>query len=87
MAPLALLNGTRFMGRTTVNVDLSLIKQFPIRESVHLEFRAEVSNITNTANFSTPNVIPQNTSTYGTITAMSPSYSPRVIQFALKLMY
>ncbi len=69
------------------HVDLSLIKQFPIRESTHLEFRAEGFNITNTANFSTPNVIPQTTSTYGTITAMSPSYSPRVIQFALKLVY
>jgi hypothetical protein len=69
------------------HVDLSLIKPFPIRESAHLDFRAEVFNITNTANFSTPNVTVQTTSTYGTITAMSPAYTPRVIQFALKLVY
>jgi hypothetical protein len=69
------------------HVDLSLIKQFPIKEAVHLEFRAEGFNITNTANFSTPNVTLQTASTYGTITSMSPSYTPRVIQFALKLLY
>jgi hypothetical protein len=68
------------------HVDLSLIKSFPIRESVHADFRAECFNITNTANFSTPNVILQQ-STYGTITAMSPAYAPRVFQFALKLVY
>jgi hypothetical protein len=68
------------------HVDLSLVKQFPIHESVNLEFRAEGFNITNTANFSTPNVTVQ-TGSYGTITAMSPAYSPRVLQFALKLLF
>jgi hypothetical protein len=69
------------------HVDLSLIKSFPVWESVHLDFRAEVFNVTNTANFSTPNAVVQTTSTYGSITAMSPAYSPRVFQFALKLVY
>jgi hypothetical protein len=69
------------------HVDLSLIKSFPIWESVHLDFRAEVFNVTNTANFSTPNAVVQTASTYGSITAMSPAYSPRVFQFALKLVY
>jgi hypothetical protein len=44
-------------------------------------------NITNTANFSTPNATLQNTATFGKVTAMSPAYSPRVFQFALKLVY
>jgi hypothetical protein len=69
------------------HVDLSLIKSFPIKEALHLDFRAEAFNITNTANFSTPNAVVQTTSTFGSITAMSPAYSPRVFQFALKLVF
>lgn len=69
------------------HTDLSLIKVFPIHEATNVEFRAEGFNITNTANFSTPNAVAQTTSNFGTITAMSPAYAPRVIQFALKLVY
>jgi hypothetical protein len=68
------------------HVDLSLIKSFPIYERLHLDFRAEAFNITNTANFSTPNVT-LGQGTYGTITAMSPAYSPRVFQFAVKFIF
>lgn len=68
------------------HIDLSFIKSFPIRESAHLDFRVEGFNVTNTANFSTPNAVVQQAS-FGTITAMSPAYSPRVLQLALKLVY
>jgi hypothetical protein len=53
---------------------------------VQAEFRAEGFNITNTANFSTPNATLQ-TGTFGTITALSPAYTPRLFQFALKLSF
>jgi hypothetical protein len=68
------------------HLDLSLVKDFPIHESVQAEFRAEGFNITNTANFSTPNATLQ-TGTFGTITALSPAYTPRLFQFALKLSF
>jgi hypothetical protein len=68
------------------HLDLSFVKTFPIREAVNLEFRAEGFNITNTANFATPNATLQ-TGTFGTITALSPAYNPRLIQFALKLSF
>jgi hypothetical protein len=79
-------------GRNTVygphyrHVDMSLIKPFPIRESIHLDFRAEAFNITNTTNFSPPSA-PIGNANFGKVIATSPLYSPRVFQFALKLVY
>ena len=75
------------------NVDTSLFKRIPIRESVTLQFRAEVFNALNRANFAYPNfvVFQGNSANYsysdsaGQITATAtPS---RQIQFALKLMF
>ena len=68
------------------HVDLSLIKAFPIHEAAHVEFRAESFNITNTANFNTPGAA-LGSPTYGQLTALSPAATPRVFQFALKLVY
>ena len=67
-------------------MDLSFIKTFPIRESVNVEFRAESFNLANTASFATPNATLQ-TGTFGSITALSAAYNPRLIQFALKLSF
>lgn len=68
------------------HVDFSLIKQFPITEAANVEFRAEGYNITNTSNFATPGAS-LGTGTFGKVTAMSTGYTPRVLQFALKLLF
>jgi len=75
------------------NVDTSLFKRIPIRESVTLQFRAEAFNVFNRANFGLLNqvVFSGNSANYsysdsaGQITSTA-NYS-RQIQFALKLMF
>ncbi len=66
--------------------DLSIFKIFPIRERMNAEFRAEGFNITNTANWGLP-VATLGASQYGQITGMTYAYTPRVLQFALKLTF
>jgi hypothetical protein len=68
------------------NLDLSLAKNFAIRESVRLQFRAECYNFTNTPFFGNPGSVGTvvGTATFGKVTSAG---DPRVIQFGLKLLY
>ena len=74
------------------NWDLSFIKQFPVREQMHFEFRAEFFNIWNHPNktFTDVTTTDENFSTelgatqFGFPTASLP---PRLIQFALKFYF
>ncbi|HUI43850.1 MAG TPA: carboxypeptidase regulatory-like domain-containing protein, partial [Terriglobia bacterium] len=69
--------------------DLSFLKDTPLRERLNLQFRAELFNLLNRANFNTPNAIaftPTGISpTAGVIT--STSTSSRQVQFGLKLRW
>jgi hypothetical protein len=69
--------------------DLSFLKDTPIREGLNLQFRAELFNLLNRANFNTPNAIaftPTGVSpTAGVIT--STSTTSRQVQFGLKLLW
>lgn len=75
--------------------DFSVLKDTSIREGAHLQFRAEMFNLLNRANFNTPNLIvftpptPTNTTglsgTAGAIT--STSTTARQVQFGLKLLW
>jgi hypothetical protein len=66
--------------------DFSAFKQFPVNEKVHLEFRTEIFNLTNTASFAVPNSA-LGTNGVGSINGDAPYYTPREIQFALKLLF
>jgi hypothetical protein len=79
-----------------VRVDLSVFKDFAIRESVKLQFRAEGFNVTNTPVFGMPvntiatfdaNGIATRAGNFGAITTTNAFYTPRDIQFALKLIF
>ena len=69
--------------------DFSAVKDTTIRERLRLQFRAEIFNLLNRANFNTPNLIvftPTGLSgTAGAIT--STSTTSRQVQFALKLLW
>ena len=76
---------TPLSGPDFVNTDFSVIKHFPIRESVRLDFRAEFFNLFNHAQFGQPGSDFNSPATFGTIS--STVNNPRVVQFALKLAF
>ncbi len=91
-------NGSGFygnLGRDTLpgpglaTVDLSFLKVTPIRENLKLQFRADLFNAFNRANFGTPNAVvftPTGVSpTAGVIT--STATTSRQIQLGLKLLW
>lgn len=63
--------------------DLSLHREFPVKERMRLEFRAECYNLSNRANFGAPGTS-FGTSTFGVISSALPA---RQFQFALKLLF
>jgi hypothetical protein len=69
--------------------DVSFLKGTPLRERLNLQFRAELFNVLNRANFNTPNAIaftPTGVSpTAGVITGTSTSSCQ--VQFGLKLLW
>jgi hypothetical protein len=81
-------------------LDFSVFKDFALTERFKLSFRAEAYNITNTPNFALPGAaisswtvkdnpagIPTNAGTFGQITSSNIGFTPRVLQFALKLNF
>lgn len=78
-----------FTGPGLADVDLSIFKDTRISERANLEFRSEVFNLFNRANFGTPNAIVFSGSNYsgsaGLITATTTT--SRQIQFGLKLIF
>lgn len=68
----------------TFQNDLSAIKDFPIYESISLQFRIEAFNLLNKVQFGFPNTS-VGSSTFGSIT--SQANLPRNVQAALKLYF
>jgi hypothetical protein len=85
-ARLALGNAGRNMvrGPGLGNVDLSVAKEFPLREKFGVQLRFEFFNLTNTAHFANPigNMAAGN---FGSITQTVGN--PRIVQFAAKAMF
>lgn len=64
--------------------DFSVFKNFPVRESVRVEFRAEFFNFTNTPNFAPPGLAFGNPQ-FGVVNAQA--NAPRQLQFGLKIYF
>jgi hypothetical protein len=71
-------------GSSFHNFDLSLTRQFPIKERLNLEFRADAFNLSNSVVFQYPNNVLGNAN-FGVVT--STANTERQIQFSLKLRF
>jgi hypothetical protein len=70
-------------GPAYTNVDMSLVRDFPLAGRARLQFRAEVFNLANHPNFGLP-VGDLNSPSFGRILSAGP---PRLMQFAAKLLF
>jgi hypothetical protein len=70
-------------GPGSFNTDFGVIKNTKIKERLSLQFRAEFFNLFNSVNFSQPD----NSIADSTVGQIFSAASPRVLQFALKLLY
>ncbi|MDQ2840944.1 MAG: carboxypeptidase regulatory-like domain-containing protein [Acidobacteriota bacterium] len=66
------------------NLDLSLMRDFPVKEHSYFEFRADSFNLTNTPIFNIPNNVLGNPN-LGVVT--STANTPRELQLALKFIF
>jgi hypothetical protein len=77
------------VGRNTLtnpgvwNTDLNVVRTFPIKERLKLQFRAEFYNLPNTSHFNGPD----NNVNDGTFMQITSSYGERNIRFALRLSF
>jgi hypothetical protein len=69
-----------------MNTDFSAFKNFPVWRESSLQFRAESFNLFNNVNLANPNST-ETSPSFGRISALATNYSPRVIQFAVKLSF
>jgi hypothetical protein len=70
-------------GPRLFNTDVSLLKNFKLAERTSVQFRSEFFNVFNNVNFNGPQTS-LSSPTKGTITSAG---DPRILQFALKLMF
>ncbi len=70
-------------GPAYTNVDISLVRNVTLPAGPRLQFRAEVFNVANHANFGLP-VADLNSPNFGRIFSAAP---PRLMQFGLKIMF
>jgi hypothetical protein len=66
-----------------VNFDVSVLKNFSVRERIRIQFRTEFFNVTNTPFFGGPGTV-LGTPTFGKITSAG---DPRVVQLGLKVVF
>jgi hypothetical protein len=73
-------------GPGTAQVDVSLLKDFRLRESTNLQFRAEALNVLNHPNWANPNTT-FGSQLFGKVTGLQSGNQSRIIQVALHLTF
>jgi hypothetical protein len=79
--------GQQARGPSFSNLDSSIFKNFKLTESVHMQFRAEAFNTSNTPQFGQPGNLDFTNTKGGFSSITTTRNNPRVMQFALKLFY
>jgi hypothetical protein len=67
-------------------LDVSLFKNISIAREANLQLRAELFNVTNTANFAPPASV-LGAANFGQLTQMTAGYTPRELQLAVRLHF
>ena len=75
------------LGPKYVDLDMGLMRNIPIRESMHMEFRAEAFNILNHANFATMSSGFHLSLSDAKVGSITQAADPRILQFALKYFF
>ncbi|HEY2471396.1 MAG TPA: carboxypeptidase regulatory-like domain-containing protein [Terracidiphilus sp.] len=73
-------------GPPTRHIDVSIFKNFALDKEKNLQFRSEIFNLTNTANFASPAAV-LGGANFGRLTQLTAGYAPREIQFAFRLTF
>jgi len=68
------------------HADVSLFKTLKVHDAITMQFRTECFNLANSANFGAPNAN-LNGGDFGQLTQITTGYTPREIQFALRLNF
>ena len=68
------------------HADVSLFKTLKVHDAITMQFRTECFNLANSANFGAPNAS-LNGGDFGQLTQITTGYTPREIQFALRLSF
>lgn len=74
------------IGPSFINTDFSAFKNFSVWRESNLQFRADFFNLFNNVNLANPNTTLTSPS-FGKISALCANATPRVIQFALKVLF
>src|SRR5262249_16921424 len=78
------LGRSTVIGPSFVNLDFVAARDFPLRENVKLQFRAEFFNVLNHPNYNLVGRIINDPATFGKVLSQ---FDPRQIQFGLKLTF
>ena len=75
-------------GPGVISWDMNLTRQFQFTERWKLQFRADLFNVLNHANWNNPGATVSSSATFGEVTSFYPyGETPRVVQMALKLYF